>query len=358
MKKLLFILFFLAFILHFCFRIYSYRSEYLSKYDADYWKERYLKSQWVVPNSKEGIGDDGLYAYVSWEYINGRDPTTLNAELPPFGKYMIGLSILIFKNQNIFAALSGIFALVSFYLLNTQIIKNKYLAFIPVALFSFEPLFYTQLRAPLLDLLYLGLLMTTFYFLLKKQYLFSAIALGLMIATKSSLTTLITVVGSSTFYLLLSKQHKALKVYFLYLPLSILVFLATYFRYFLTGNSIRDFLGVQKWILNFYSMGAKGEFITPWRLLLTGEWQTWFSGVQRVPEWHIGWVVLFVLSVISIFTLIKNRKIDPTLLIAIWVVGYLLFISFIPMWPRYLLLLLPFMYNLLIWRLAKSILHI
>src|SRR5438552_1706497 len=107
MKNKIFLIIIILFVLHLLFRLFSYKDDYLTKYDANYWKERYLHSQWVVPNSKESIGDDGLYAYAGWEYIHGRDPTTLNAEMPPFGKYVIGLCEVIFNNQNIFALLSG-----------------------------------------------------------------------------------------------------------------------------------------------------------------------------------------------------------------------------------------------------------
>src|SRR6266403_1395413 len=145
MRKKLFLVLLILFFLHLSFRIFQYRGEYLSHYDASYWKDRYLHSQWVVPNSKQSIGDDGLYSYVGYEYITGRDPTTLNAELPPLGKYLIGLSILIFGNQNIFALLSGVMVLCSFYLLNKIIFKDRLLSLVPVFLFSLDPLFYTQL---------------------------------------------------------------------------------------------------------------------------------------------------------------------------------------------------------------------
>src|SRR5882762_10176608 len=189
MKKKLFVVFVALTVLHILFRVYSYRSEYLTPYNAKYWENRYLRSQWIVPfdcsdpklipkdrkwcnvykaTYKQQIllGDDGLYTYAGWEYVHGRHPTSLNAEAPPLGKYLIGLSIIALGNQNIFALLSGILILISFFLLNKQVVKDSFLAFLPVALFSFEPLFYTQLRAPFLDLLYLGLLLLVFMFIL------------------------------------------------------------------------------------------------------------------------------------------------------------------------------------------------
>lgn len=40
---------------------------------------------------------------------------------------------------------------------------------------------------------------------------------------------------------------------------------------------------------------------------------------------------------------------------AIWLFIYLLFLSFIPMFPRYLLLALPFLYNMAIWQIIMGI---
>lgn len=364
-KNKLFYVLLVLFFIHLFFRFFSYRDEYVSRYDPKYWEGRYLRSQWVIPNSKEPVGDDGLFAYEGWEYVQGRDPSQLNAEVPPLGKYLIGLSIIIFGNQNIFALLSGVLVLCAFYYFNIAIFKDKLLAFVPVFLFSLEPLFYTQFRAPFLDSLYLGFFLLILLFVIKKKYLISAICLGLMAATKSSLTTFIVVGGTIYMYFLFSDLYvqkmktikfSELRKYILYLPLSVFVFLLTYSVYFLKGNNLMQFLGVQKWIINFYSGGAKGEILTPWRLLLTGQWQTWFSGMQSVGEWHVGWAILLLLSIFTIVALIKNRQKDPIILIGIWVTGYLIFLSIIPMWPRYLLLLLPFMYNLSVWRLTKSIL--
>jgi predicted membrane-bound dolichyl-phosphate-mannose-protein mannosyltransferase len=363
-NKILFISLTVLFFLHLFFRIYSYRGEYLSTYDHEYWEDRYFRSQWVIPNSKEPIGDDGLFAYEGFEYIQGRDPTELNAEVPPLGKYLIGLSILIFGNQNVFALISGLFALTALYIFNLGIFKNFKTAFIPVALFSFEPMFYTQLRAPFLDLLYLGLLLMIFYLLIKKRYVYSSVFLGLMAATKTSIATF-ALVGAViyTYFLFIdivvNKIRKitypSLKKYLLYLPVSVISFLMVYIVYFLKGNSLWDFLGVQKWIFTFYEIGAKGEpFAVIW-LLLSGQWINWFSSAQKVTDWHPGWPVLLVLSLIASFLIIKQKKKNGLVLIAVWIIIYLLFLSAIPVWPRYLLLLLPFMYNLFVWLFIESI---
>jgi len=353
MRRKIFIVLIVLFVAQLLFRIYTYRSDYLTPYNAKYWEYRYLHSQWVVKDSKMPIGDDGVYMYAGWEYIHGRDPTTLNAELPPFGKYLIGISEVVFHNQNIFSLVTGLLALWVFYLLNTVFFKDKLLAFIPVVLFSFEQLFYEQLRTPMLDSLYLLLLLFLFYFFFRKQFFVSAVFLGLMAATKSSVTTFALVIFVTIVYMVFSKQMHFFKRYGISLSAAVLVFLATYAKYFLDGHSLRAFLGVQKYIITFYAVGAKGSLITPWEMILTGKWHTWWGAYIPVDEWHVGWILLFGLSIYSIYVMVQLRYRRPLLLLAVWVPIYLVFLSLIPTWPRYLLLVLPFLYNLSIWAISK-----
>lgn len=381
-------LFFLLLIgaaLHFLFQLYLSFPEYTKPFDAKYWEMRYEQSQWnpaaakrcanldlhVNPytctwddqwyakhkNSPESeklkkvpMGDDELYTYAGWKYVQGHDPTLLNAEIPPYGKYLIGLSIMIFQNHNIFALLTGIFALIGFYVMNTQVFQNKKVAIIPVALFSLEPLFYKQLSMPLLDLLYLGLLFFTLYFFLKKLYIPSAIFLGLMAATKASIATFGLVIFVCLFTLLLQKQWKQLRHYLFSLVFAVGTFMLTYLQFFLLGNTVKDLLGVQKWIVNFYASGAKGSLSAPWEMVATGKFQNWMNNQYTiVSEWHFGWFLLAIGSIIIFGYIVQNQSKARVLLIGLWFIVYMLFLSFIPLWPRYFLLVLPFMYNLSIW---------
>lgn len=386
MRKKLFIILLVIFVAYFGYRIFQYRTDYLSQFDASYWQKRYELSQWsptkgcsnldphVNPATcqwddawyaenkgkdeevlkKNALGDDGLYTYAGWQYIHGSDPTLLNAEIPPLGKYLIGGSILVFHNQNIFALLSGIFVLVGFFFLNKQIFKDNLFALLPVFLLSLEPLFYTQLRAPFLDLLYLGFLIITFYFFLKERFWISAIFLGAMIATKSSLSTFVIVAATMLVYLLYMKHTEQIKKFVLSLSLTIVVFLLTYIVYFVKGHSLIEFLKVQKWIINFYADGTKGNPLAPFQMLLLGQFPTWWEGTIRIPEWSVLWAVGLLGSVYYIYRVLRKRSLYPSILLGIWVIVYLVFLVAIPTWPRYLLLLLPFMYTLCVWLLTKA----
>lgn len=355
MKNKLLLVLFIICILHIAFKIYSYRAEYLILYDPKNFENAYNKSQWVVVNSQNPIGDDIVYVHAGAQYLQGRDPTTLNAELPPFGKYLIGISAAIFKNHNIFAVLSGIFALIALYLLNLALFKNKLYAFIPVFLFSLEPLFYSQLRTALLDTLYLGLICLTFYFLIKKRLFKSAIFLGLAAATKATASTFPLIIGTSVLYILITKQFALLKKYIFSVIFAVGVFLTSYLQFFLSGKSFIEFLSIQKWILNFYAGGAKGSMTAPWEMIFTGSFANWFGGQSVVTEWHIGWPILFIVAVFSgIYILFKYRQ-KPIILIVVWIFLYFIFLSFIPLWSRYFLLMLPFMYTLCTWFIVQRV---
>ena len=291
---------------------------------------------------------------MGYEYITGRDPTTLNAELPPLGKYLIGLSIILFGNQNIFAFLSGIFVLISFFFLNKIIFRDTTIAFLPVFLLSFDPLFYTQLRPPFLDLLYLGFLLLTFIFFLQKRFFVAAIFLGCMMATKSSVSTFVLVSLTMFLYLLYMNHAEQIKKYVISLSFSFGIFLLTYCVYFFKGHNLIEFLGVQKWILSFYGSGAKGDPSTPFQMLLLGNWPTWWEGTVKVTEWSLLWPIGLIASSYYLYQVVPKRKRYPSILLGIWCVLYLVFLVFIPVWPRYLLLLLPFMYTLCTWVITKN----
>lgn len=386
MRKIIVLGVCVIFIIQLGYRIYGYRASYSTRFDPNYWTKRYNDSQWTPKsscivtdphinphtcvwddnwydthkatfksNATVPIGDDGLYTYAGYQYIKGHDPTTLNAEIPPLGKYAIGLSIVLFHNQNIFALFAGLLALGSLFLLNTQIFKNKFLAFIPVVLFSLEPLFYTQLRAPFLDTFYLSFLLLTFFFFLRKNYVLGGIFLGCMMSVKASSSTFILVILVALIYLFLTRAFREMRKLLLLVLSSAIVFIAAYLRYFLLGHSVREFIGVQTWIVHFYANGAHPNPVNALQMLLLGRWTTWWGPTSHIPEWSLSWSVLLVVFCVYLLYAIKTRYKGKTLLLALWILLYLGLFVVVPVWPRYLLLVLPFLYNLTVWLFSRSI---
>ncbi len=350
MRRISFWFLFLILVFHFIWRASAYLPQYTTPFDSYYWEQRYLKSQWVMEVPEEPIGDDGVYTYAGWEYILGRDPSTLNAEMPPLGKYLVGLTIFLFQNQNLFGLFSGVLVLSAFFLLNKTIFKHSSLALLSVLLFSLEPLFWQQLRAPYLDLLYLGFLLLTFLFFLKKNYWLSTLFWACFINTKAPPVSFLLLAGVFVCFLIYRKNWLDLKKWLFSLILLPLVTGLVYFRYFWLGHSLRDFLGLQKWVFHFYQQGVQGKLGAVWSMLFTGRWHAWWqSDPVIVSEWRLTWP-LIGLSFFSLFLRLKKMQVFPGLiLIFLWSLAYLLFLSFAPLWPRYLLIWLPFGYTLFIW---------
>lgn len=361
MKKILTLFLLVLLFGHLGFRIFQYRERYREKFDPKYWEKRYLDSQWVISDTKESIGDDGLYSYAGWEYIHGKNPTLLNAEMPPLGKYLIGISILIFKNRNIFAFLVGILVILAFYQFNFLLFKDQFWALFPTVFFSLESLFINQFRAPFLDTLYLLFIILTFKFFLQEEYWLAALFLGCAVSTKGTTSTFSLVVSTTFLFLFAVKKREKIFSWLQSLPLSLLVLLLSYARYFLLGHSLREFFGVQKWVLNFYTSGAKGTFAMVFPMLLLNRWHTWWGGTIKIEDWNIFWPILSIASLIVsplfILKIFKQKsqtkaanksfvKYERLIFLQLWTVLYIVFLSFIPVWPRYLLLVLPFQYTI------------
>ncbi len=336
----------------FFWHVYQYKNDIFKKFDSNYWTKRYNQSQWVVSFSKNPIGDDGLYIYAGYRYIMGDDPSLLNAQLPPFGKYLVGLLEVSTGYIGIFSVVFSFLFLVSIFLLNRKIFQSSVIAMLSIAIFSFEPLFYSQIRAPYLDTAYASFLFFAFLMVLNKKYIISGILLGFFMSIKSPF--LIVVVYAAIIVWLIARKNfdfrKILKMVF---P-TLIVFMLTYSSTFLHGHGLIYFLKVQKYILNFYSIGAKAVIGAVFPMIISGKWYTWFSPVQTVSEWNFLWPIALIGSFVSVYTWFRIR-LPAVLLTLIWLMFYFIFLSFTPVFSRYLLLSMPFMYNLTIWSLYVPI---
>src|SRR5260221_3807719 len=155
---------------NFLWHTYAYRQDIFAKFDGKYWEKGYVESQWVIPNSKNSVGDDGLYAYVGYAYMQGKDPTLLNAQLPPFGKYMVGLFETTTGTMGAFSLFFTGLSLILLFVFSSIAFRSRLLASSAMMLFSFEPLLIEQMRAPYLDTIYLSFFLLSSIFFLRKNY--------------------------------------------------------------------------------------------------------------------------------------------------------------------------------------------
>lgn len=127
---------------------------FLRKFDPVYMGNLYSQSQYVIgERSKGGIGDDGLYAFAGYYYLFQKgDISSVNFEHPPLGKYLIGLSILFFGNENIINIIYFFFLLLLTYKLSQILLSDRILSVLSVGILSLDSLFLDNLVRSLLDL--------------------------------------------------------------------------------------------------------------------------------------------------------------------------------------------------------------
>jgi 4-amino-4-deoxy-L-arabinose transferase-like glycosyltransferase len=359
-KKLPYLLIAIIFLV-FGWTILNNYSAYTTPYDPDYWQERYNNSQWVKGwEAGETMGDDALYAYAGWRQIQGDDPTEINPEIPPFGRYLLGLSILLFKNQNIQALFFGAGLLAVIYFLAKEILQDKTWALLPALLFSIDKLFLEDLTTSMLDLPFALFISLVFYLLIKARnnprwYLGVVISLALVVTTKMYLVgfALTAVVGLYLLFLLIVFRYKDLLWFLLFVPIFPIIYLSIYLVYFLNGHNLIDFKELHFWIRHFARVQMPGyPKFEIWRILFLGQWHTWFGGEMiRLKQWSPLWLLSF-LSVFPVAWLIFKKGIKKNLsllLLIAYPLSLLAMYSYGLPYPRYLLPVLPPLFILLVY---------
>lgn len=334
-----------------------------SRFDPQVMEQKYLKSQWVDPRSTEPLGDHGLYSWAGWAYIQGEDPTRINAEMPPLGKYLIGLGLWLTSSPAAVGLFFSTTFLFSLWFLSEKVLQDKWLAFAPLALISLEAIFRNSLTVTMLDGIQLTFLCLAFYALLRaekntKWFILANLAIGGAISSKFYATGVLIVVSVVAFYIASKKWHQ-LRIFIVTLPLVGFVHMASYWRYFSLGNTPRDYLGVQKWIFDFYRAGSPevplGSY---WKLVFLNRWRVWWGPsfgeyyTLTTKEWNLVWplqalVVLFLAIKqfrVMFFSWVRGKSVSiPSYYVLLsWLVVYAAFLTMIGGWPHYMLLFLPF----------------
>lgn len=348
-----------------------------SHFKTDYWRRfpnlklAYFDSQYATKHPHNGwISDAAAYSYAGGALITGTNPILVIPEAPPLGKYLIGLSTIIFNNENIMTVIFASFSLIFIYLLSQQIFQNITLSLIPPLFWSFEPLFKDQIiNGPLFDTFQLTFILLTLYLFNKgfskhedKSYIRYFIAsfffLGLFISTKFFISGLIMIAAGSTL-LLMHRYYKKLFVFLALSPFSVLILLLSYSRVFAFGYGLMPFLGIQKWIFLYH----QSQLILPfsiWPLLFLNKWYVWFGSMPVIPDsnWNFTWPIITTLSLMTtILYLLRKIKHKPEIEILLsWSVFFLLFFSFGQIFSRYLIIVLPIMYIISVYAILQFVL--
>lgn len=109
---------------------------------------------------------------------------------PPLGKWIIGIGIKLFGNNEfgwrIMAALIGSASVLLIFLIAQKLFQSLFLSNTAALLMSFDGLHLVMSRVALLDIFLMFFILLTFYLILLNNYLLASVVLGLAGATKWS----------------------------------------------------------------------------------------------------------------------------------------------------------------------------
>ena len=340
----------------------SYTSPYYTDDIYRGYQSAYDSSQYRKKENAGLIPDETVFSYAAGAYIRGVDPILINSEHTPLGKYMIGLFILFMKNDKFIVLPLAILTLIGVWIIGSITLKDKVVALIPVAVLATEPLFLGQIRtAPLLDIIQLPwILFAIAAFLWERRkgtFFITATMIGLVIATKTIIPGILLVI-TFVVYLLLQRKRKHIAQLILWLSISGIIFVASYVRTFMSGYTIADFFGFQKWIFLY----QKSKLIFPfsvWRLLLFNQWQAWWGDMRIITadDWRWTWPVSTVLGFVAmgIFATRKVSMKEPIALLILWIVVLSAFLSLGVVSSRFFLPLFPVSYIVGVWTIRWAI---
>lgn len=282
-----FLLIIIAF-LNLFFIIQNNLNKFTEKFNPKKYEKKYNNSQYVISQSKNPISDADLYTYAGYQYIKGKNPLYLNAEHLTLGKYLIGLSILVFNNQNIITLIFTFLIFIVFFKIIYLVTNSFFISSAGLLLLSFDSFIYDMIaNSPLLDIYQLFFLLLIFYFLIKIKfkksiinYIFIGIFLGLFSSVKFYLVGFLVFLIIIIINFLLNKKLNFLKNIFIIVLFAFLTFNLTYIQSFILKTSFLEYYKSQKWIFNFWrfnslnNIDAKGNFL---KLIIFNQWKIWWN---------------------------------------------------------------------------------
>lgn len=261
---------------------------------------------------------------------------------PPFGKWLIGIGIKLFGNNEfgwrISAALIGTASVLLIYLVTQQLFNSHFLSNTAAALMALDGLNLVMSRVALLDIFLMFFILLSFYFLIKEQLWLSGLAIGLASATKWSGVFLIPFLLILTLNLRAIEPMKWIKRagQFVFLPLA--VYLLSWSGWLLTStgwsrNSTSNVFS-SLWhyhgeILNFHqNLSDKHAYsANPWSWLILGRPTSFFyespsnCGVDSCAQEILAigtpllwWSAIFAVAIAAGFFIVKRERVTALIL--------------------------------------------
>lgn len=329
------------------YTLYNSRQIFFYQYEPEYYENYYYNSQWNVPQSTRGISDGELYKFVGYRLAFGENPFNINFETPPAGKYLYGLSTRYLGNPYYFSIFCYLALAVVIYLTSKIMFKQRDVALTSVLIYLVTPFTATQIQETMLDIpltlffsLYL-LSLVNFYQRGKLLALLcSGVFLGLATGTKFGAYTPILILFSILIFII---SKTSLKKILLFIPSVFTGYVLAYFCYFIKHQNPIPWFRLHEKAITFYFNGngfhpnfvlLKGIFVNHYQ----GFWVGSVGG--QLGDWSPLLPIGTILLIIGLFWTLRNKRWDILSLI-VFSFGIFITNSFLDVFPRYLMPLIP-----------------
>ena len=338
------------------FFTWYYRQEIFTVFDGNAIGQAYSQSQYVLGDQAlQKIGDGSLYQYAAQAYFRGEDPTTINFEHPPLGKYVFGLSLWIFNRPlvvNIFLY-AGCLTLFTFLLKRLKFSTNFIL--LTIIFIALGSGLAGHLRTALFDLQILFWSLSFFIALFIPQenwqkYGLIGLILGMLMATKYFFPIIFLFLGLLSIWAWW--QHSWLKIIFS-MGIAGLIYLLSYTSFFLHQHSLIDFAKFEWFRFRWWTGNRTIPRFIILQTLFLGKYQAWWeSNRSFLPsgDWNFSWPIIFVGYLTALFSFIRQQLTKEKIIIILYTVGLLsIYLFGSAVYGRYLLQLIPFWLIIIGW---------
>lgn len=282
---------------------------------------------------------------------------------PPMAKIIMAGGILIFGQNSFGWRLPGVvFGIVAIFLvwcLGKHLFKKDLPAVFAVILFSLDGLPFVMSRIGMNDIYFLVFALGAILFFLKSKYFWSALFLGLAIATKWTAFFAIPILGVA--WILYKRRVEW--GYFWYFVLLPLIYFASYLIFFTSGHTLVEWWQTQQQMWWYHTgLVATHPYSSPWWSWPIMEKPVWLYvanlGSQVANIYASGNPIIFwggLASVVSSVVVFVKRRDRALFFLIVSYLGFFLPWAFSPriMFLYHYLPSIPFMVLLLGWLLAK-----
>lgn len=233
------------------------------------------------------VFDEVYHAFTAKEYLKGNteawDPFAKPPEgvayewlHPPIGKEIMSFSMMIFGSTSPWAwrlpgVLFGTFAIWLVYKICVLLFENPTLGLVSAFIYSMDGLSFVQSRTGMNDIYVTCFILISLWFFIKNRFIFSAIFLGVAIATKWPGIFLFGV------YAVLLTSKLKFKPFLFFVIIPPLIYLFSYTPYFLLGYDYKNLIELHKQIWWYQTtLRATHDYASPW----------WSWPFNLYPVWY------------------------------------------------------------------------